>query len=118
MFNLFVIVAPQFEAERFVDGLLGIGSAGGSKKKDEGKMLAQRLEVMRKERDARSKEKKAASNVPAKAGAVPAMSHEMDSSEYDDSDVVELAGASSSGARRPIGNPRASKKKRKRKNRK
>lgn len=50
----------QFEPERFVDGLLGIGAAGGSSsssKSNEGAMLATRLANMRKERDERAKVK-------------------------------------------------------------
>lgn len=45
----------QFEPESFVDGLLGIGIAGGGSSKDEGKVLASRLTEMRKERSERSK---------------------------------------------------------------
>jgi fused signal recognition particle receptor len=44
----------DFDPERFVDGLLGIGAAGGGAVKDEGAKLASRLEEMRKERDARA----------------------------------------------------------------
>jgi hypothetical protein len=50
----------QFEPERFVDGLLGIGAAGGSStgsKSNEGAMLAARLANMRKERDERARVK-------------------------------------------------------------
>lgn len=47
----------DFDAESFVDSLLGIGTAGGkSSSKDEGKLLASRLDDMRKERALRSKE--------------------------------------------------------------
>eukprot|EP00578_Thalassiosira_sp_NH16_P021406 CAMPEP_0181100368 /NCGR_PEP_ID=MMETSP1071-20121207/13156_1 /TAXON_ID=35127 /ORGANISM="Thalassiosira sp., Strain NH16" /LENGTH=559 /DNA_ID=CAMNT_0023183093 /DNA_START=189 /DNA_END=1868 /DNA_ORIENTATION=+ len=45
----------DFEPESFVDGLLGIGIAGGGKSKDEGKALASRLTQMRKERNERAK---------------------------------------------------------------
>ena len=47
----------QFDPERFVDGLLGIGAAGGQSKSNanEGAMLAARLDSMRKERDERAK---------------------------------------------------------------
>ena len=96
-------------------------------------MLAQRLNVMRQERDARSKtaRKKTPAKVPAMAGPPPTMEMESDFSfdnSFDDSGVVELTGdsapaATSSsggggvGGRR--GNPRRSKnKKKKRKNRK
>lgn len=47
----------DFDPERFVDGLLGIGAAGGNKgaNANEGAMLAARLDTMRKERDERAK---------------------------------------------------------------
>jgi hypothetical protein len=61
----------QFEPERFVEGLLGIGVAGGSgsskSKTNEGAILAARLVVMRKERDARDKLKKVAAPAAAQA---------------------------------------------------
>jgi hypothetical protein len=61
----------QFEPERFVEGLLGIGVSGGSgsskSKTNEGAILAARLVVMRKERDARDKLKKVAAPAAAKA---------------------------------------------------
>jgi len=44
----------DFEAESFVDGLLGIGAAGG-KKEDESKKLEKRLIELRKARDERAK---------------------------------------------------------------
>lgn len=44
----------KFEPESFVDGLLGIGVAGGGSSK-EGKALASRLSQMRKERSQRAK---------------------------------------------------------------
>lgn len=120
-----LITHAQFEAERFVDSLLGIGTAGGSKNKNEGKMLADRLDNMRKERDARSKAKKAQpKKTPVTAGP-PSPQEEEESSlsesfEYDDSGVVELTGAgtSSGGGASRRGNPRAPKKKKKRKNKK
>lgn len=45
----------QFDPESFVDGLLGIGIAGGGSSKSEGKALASRLTQMRKERNERAK---------------------------------------------------------------
>ncbi|KAL7527047.1 hypothetical protein ACHAXR_001770, partial [Thalassiosira sp. AJA248-18] len=45
----------DFEPESFVDGLLGIGIAGGGISKEEGKLLASRLTQMRKERNERAK---------------------------------------------------------------
>lgn len=45
----------QFDPELFVDGLLGIGAAGGKgASSSEGAMLASRLAEMRKERDLRA----------------------------------------------------------------
>jgi hypothetical protein len=38
----------------FVDGLLGIGAAGGKSSANEGAMLASRLKTMRQERSARA----------------------------------------------------------------
>jgi len=45
----------DFDPEAFVDGLLGIGSVGGKSKHNEGKVLAKRLDEMRKERNDRIK---------------------------------------------------------------
>jgi len=44
----------DFEGEKFVDGLLGIGSAGGKSSAEEGEQLASRLETMRRERAKRT----------------------------------------------------------------
>mmetsp|Transcript_10359 Transcript_10359/g.30292 ORF Transcript_10359/g.30292 Transcript_10359/m.30292 type:complete len:547 (+) Transcript_10359:172-1812(+) len=44
----------DFEGEKFVDGLLGIGSAGGKSSAAEGAALASRLESLRKERAKRT----------------------------------------------------------------
>jgi len=44
----------DFEGEKFVDGLLGIGSAGGKSSSEEGEKLASRLESMRRERAKRT----------------------------------------------------------------
>mmetsp|Transcript_3634 Transcript_3634/g.8004 ORF Transcript_3634/g.8004 Transcript_3634/m.8004 type:complete len:545 (+) Transcript_3634:153-1787(+) len=64
----------DFEPESFVDGLLGIGIAGGGTSKSEGQALASRLTQMRKERNDRAKvaatmEKK---EKPASTSAGPA----------------------------------------------
>jgi len=58
----------DFEPERFVDGLLGIGAAGASASANEGALLESRLKEMRKARDVRAKEMKQA---VAAAPAVP-----------------------------------------------
>jgi hypothetical protein len=55
-FYLFV-TCEQFEPDGFVDGLLGIGAAGGSSKVNEGAMLQARLDTLRAERDQRAQEK-------------------------------------------------------------
>jgi len=60
----------QFEPESFVDGLLGIGVAGGGSSK-EGQALASRLTQMRKERTDRAK---AASTSTKSTTASPMMS--------------------------------------------
>merc|ERR1712159_40436 len=39
----------DFQPEQFVDGLLGIGAAGGKSSVSEGAVLASRLETLRKE---------------------------------------------------------------------
>lgn len=61
----------QFEAELFVDGLLGIGAPGGKSptSTSEGAVLASRLEVLRKERAARAPEVKKKAKEPVIAGA-------------------------------------------------
>jgi fused signal recognition particle receptor len=76
----------DFDPESFVDGLLGIGAAGGSANKDEGKVLAGRLNQMRKARDDRAQQKKTQTKevpVPVEAGqGMPSMDEmqtEMDS---------------------------------------
>ena len=45
----------DFDPESFVDGLLGIGAAGGTGKSGEGKALAGRLQELRQARDERAK---------------------------------------------------------------
>ena len=56
---------PQFEGEQFVDGLLGIGAAGGKSSGAEGTQLASRLEAMRKERAKRTPVKSSSSSQQA-----------------------------------------------------
>lgn len=80
----------DFNPESFVDGLLGIGSgksATGSKgDKNEGKMLAGRLEQMRKERDA------AAQKSAPTAATATTNNNNMDAieSDNDDNDGINL----------------------------
>lgn len=60
----------QFEPEAFVDGLLGIGKAGGKSSANEGALLNQRLVQLRKDRDEQAKMAKKA--IPAKAAMATA----------------------------------------------
>lgn len=58
---LTMVGVTQFEPESFVDGLLGIGVAGGKSGKaarTEGAMLASRLVEMRQERERRAQQTK------------------------------------------------------------
>eukprot|EP00534_Pseudo-nitzschia_fraudulenta_P006311 CAMPEP_0201194846 /NCGR_PEP_ID=MMETSP0851-20130426/149728_1 /ASSEMBLY_ACC=CAM_ASM_000631 /TAXON_ID=183588 /ORGANISM="Pseudo-nitzschia fraudulenta, Strain WWA7" /LENGTH=548 /DNA_ID=CAMNT_0047481567 /DNA_START=164 /DNA_END=1810 /DNA_ORIENTATION=+ len=55
----------DFEGEKFVDGLLGIGSAGGQSSGSDGAQLASRLEVLRKERAKRMPVVSMQANAPA-----------------------------------------------------
>ena len=52
--NFLVHFLLQFEGEKFVDGLLGIGSAGGKSSTTEGANLKSRLETLRRERAKRA----------------------------------------------------------------
>jgi hypothetical protein len=54
LLTFFAFLSIKFEPERFVDGLLGIGAAGGKSSGSEGAMLAARLESLRKERSERA----------------------------------------------------------------
>jgi fused signal recognition particle receptor len=87
----------QFDPESFVDGLLGIGIAGGGASKSEGTALASRLNQMRKERNERAKVivKKEQASSPLKiepGGGIP-MPGNLDGivSESLDMNEVELA---------------------------
>eukprot|EP00592_Proboscia_alata_P003153 CAMPEP_0194371326 /NCGR_PEP_ID=MMETSP0174-20130528/19726_1 /TAXON_ID=216777 /ORGANISM="Proboscia alata, Strain PI-D3" /LENGTH=510 /DNA_ID=CAMNT_0039149313 /DNA_START=250 /DNA_END=1782 /DNA_ORIENTATION=- len=118
----------DFEADKFVDGLLGIGAAGGgysnlSDKKSatkplDGKLLANRLEEMRKERDDRAK---TAAVVEAKQETMvlPAPSDDV----FDnDEGIVPITGGGNNSERRGVGLTSKSKsnkkKKKKKKNKK
>lgn len=93
----------DFDPERFVDGLLGIGAAGGNKaaNANEGKMLEARLETMRKERDDRAKE------VAKKPKQAPVALPQQE-------ELVEAGG----GSNRPRRSNKQKNKKKKRKNKK
>lgn len=111
----------DFEPERFVDGLLGIGKAGGKGSSSEGEKLASRLSVMRKERDEKAKNTVKATPTPpqpvapafggnpgADAGAGGLTFEEMDF----DSEPVGVGGRT---APKKKNNKKKSKKKRKKK---
>lgn len=108
----------DFEPEAFVDGLLGIGSAGGaakgSGKSDEGKVLAARLQEMRKARDERAKTRKVDSKaaVPVGAGGGGGLAGDLTLQEMD-----APAGPAASGGGR-AGVPRKPKNKNKKKKKK
>ena len=88
----------QFEPVKFVDGLLGVGAAGGSVSKAEGDKLQARLDTLRKERAERAPEIK--KKVPAAMGAGP--------------NPNQSAGGGGGGNSRPRrGNPNKRKKKKK-----
>lgn len=90
--------------------MLGIGLAGGSSVKNEGKILAKRLEEMRKARDARATEiKKEKVSVGASAGANAGNS-------IMNNEVAQPPSAMNV-PQRPSGNPNKSNKKKKNKNR-
>lgn len=104
----------DFDPESFVDSLLGIGTAGGSKAKDasnEGKELEKRLEVMRKARDDRAKvtESKAAASRP------PAMPQAVNSSNNNNNDgVTPITNTNTRVLTKPGGKKKKKKKKGKR----
>jgi hypothetical protein len=64
-------LCTKFEPERFVDGLLGIGAAGGKSSGSEGAMLAARLKGLRKERSERAPKLKMKEAVSQAFGAKP-----------------------------------------------
>ena len=112
-----------------MDGLLGIGEAGGSSNKNEGKALANRLEEMRKARDERAAQlkqskKKAKKQQPVGVGAgMNGMSNnmELDTSMFDSMDNGADMDGYVGGPPNPNGGSKKAKnnkkKKKKRKNR-
>jgi len=109
----------DFDPEPFVDGLLGIGSAGGAakgSKNDEGKMLAARLQEMRKARDERAKTRKVEKKkvaVPEGGGGGPA--GELTFEEMDSPDSAVPASGGPTGVPRKPKNKNKNKKRKKRK---
>ena len=97
----------QFEPEAFVDGLLGIGKAGGKLSANEGALLDKRLRDLRKDRDQATKTKKA---TPAKAmatGVAPSAAGEL---TFQDMDAAPPVAQSNSG---PSTKPNRKKKRKK-----
>lgn len=111
----------DFEPESFVDGLLGIGAAGGgSTSDDEGRALASRLDTMRKARDERAKERLKAeksNNKKASGGAGggiggAAGDMTLQDMEFDgDENMVPITGGEGGGSRKS--NKKKKKKKKK-----
>lgn len=94
----------DFEGEKFVDGLLGIGSAGGNSDK-EGEALASRLQALRREREKRAPKKVTLSQrTPAVAA-----------SEVDTSNTGSFNHASPQGATPPARNVGSKRKNRRKK---
>jgi hypothetical protein len=132
----FDTIHSQFDPERFVDSLLGIGAAGGksggtmgipglsgagkvSTGDQEGVMLARRLAAMRQERNARNvqattaaaKSKQSAAAAAAAAGTLanPAATSTTSSSSSSSSSVRELTSSGAATGASPSfkpGNPR------------
>lgn len=111
----------DFEPETFVDSLLGIGTAGGTKgaSSNEGKELEQRLEKMRRARDERAKETKPNTNAQQSQTqeVTPTLMQEYDD---DDSGVTPITAGATTAAtagRTASGkNTKNKKKKKKKKN--
>lgn len=120
----------DFDPEQFVDGLLGIGEAGGSSNKNEGKALAGRLEEMRKARDERAaqleQKKKLEKKQPVGAGMGGAGAGGLNNMELDTSMLDSMENGSDMMDDGYVGGPPSAsnkaknkkKKKKKRKNRK
>ena len=111
----------DFDPASFVDGLLGIGNAGGNASKtNEGKQLEVRLQELRKARDDRAKANamnSAASPAPAPAGVgtVPSIdtSDDMPSGEMTFQEMDEPIAEDSTSAKKKKSKAKKKKKKRK-----
>ncbi|KAL3823155.1 hypothetical protein ACHAXA_010411, partial [Cyclostephanos tholiformis] len=106
----------DFDPESFVDGLLGIGIAGGgTTTKSEGKALASRLNQMRKERNERAKVtvKKVQASSPPKivAGGKMAIPGNLDSTVPENLNTNDVEFAVSVGGGVARGKPKNKKKK-------
>lgn len=112
----------DFEAEKFVDGLLGVGSAGGnaSTSSKEGKALEARLKKLRDDRDRqRSAEQKTKKTAVTAANSIPSLvmnDEEEEIETWDDGDVTPITPvASRSGVGGGARNKSKKKKKKKKK---
>lgn len=101
-----------------MDGLLGIGKAGGSSSVNEGALLASRLNEMRQERDARAKDMKVPgaqetqrAPVPMGGGAGELTFEEMDAPPQVEGEAT--AAAAGGGNSRPRRSRNKKKKKKK-----
>lgn len=108
----------DFDPASFVDGLLGIGDAGGTGKSGEGKALEGRLRELRKARDERAKtrspeKEKVAVGAEVGAGAGPAGEMTLQEMEAPPADAVAVS--DSSPPKAPKRKPNNKKKKKKRK---
>ena len=105
----------DFDPETFVDGLLGIGAAGGSSNKDEGKALAGRLDEMRKARDDRAKARKVEQKMKIPVGAGPRMGQPMPGMDGSEMEFESSLPSNDGPPRRNINkNKKKNKKKKKR----
>jgi len=116
----------DFEPESFVDGLLGIGIAGGGTSKEEGKALASRLTQMRKERNDRAKtttattkKEKASSSASGGAGQMTLQGMDSIGSDMEkmsaDMGEMELVTPGGGGGSKKSGTSKKKKKKKKKK---
>lgn len=113
----------DFDPEAFVDGLLGIGAAGGGSNKNEGKALARRLDQMRMARDKRSKEKQHQDKDEAKKKIsvnskrdISRMTNDIEiEDDIDETLAPSVVGGSSTNPANKINNQMKKKKKRKNK---
>lgn len=108
----------DFEAESFVDGLLGIGAAGGQQA-DESKQLEQRLIELRKARDDRAKVSEAASSKNSGPGmqmpaGMPGMGGLPDMTSMGQEDDSQVRVITPTGPKKPARRKGVSKKKKKR----
>mmetsp|Transcript_11544 Transcript_11544/g.25880 ORF Transcript_11544/g.25880 Transcript_11544/m.25880 type:complete len:560 (+) Transcript_11544:29-1708(+) len=102
----------DFDPASFVDGLLGIGDAGGTGKSGEGKALEGRLRELRKARDERAKTRTPEKEKVA-VGAGPAGEMTLQEMEAPPADALAVSGSSPPKAPKRKSNNKKKKKKRK-----